>query len=499
MYAATVRAGIRHHDPAWTVPALPAACVPAPRNPDIRARIATMYASPNPPDRTERTTIDDSAVLSVSALNRIARQTLERNFPLLRVAGEISNLTRAPSGHLYFTLKDDQAQVRCTMWRNRAQLLAFRPDNGMQVEARALVTLYEVRGDFQLNVEALRQAGIGTLYETFLRLRNKLEAEGLFDAGHKRPLPRFPHRIGVVTSPAAAAFHDVLATLRRRAPHLEVVLYPAPVQGDGAARALRDAVAAASARCRTDRIDVLLLVRGGGSLEDLWAFNDESLARTIRACAVPVVSGIGHETDVTIADLAADLRAATPSGAAELASAGFHEASRRLVALGQALATTLRARLDTLEQRLDRASLRLKHPRERLAQSHDAAARLQRSLAAAMHRHLERAATRTRLLAVQLKALRPDLRRSTERCDRCAERLIALGAQIVRQRTERLDALAAHLAHLGPPAVLARGYSITRDADGNIVRSAMAVTPGSAVSIELAHGRLGAMVTHREP
>ncbi|HRP96556.1 MAG TPA: exodeoxyribonuclease VII large subunit [Rhodocyclaceae bacterium] len=442
---------------------------------------------------------DPAAVLSVSALNRLARATLEKNFPLLRVAGEISNLTRAPSGHVYFTLKDDQAQVRCTMWRNRAQLLPFRPDNGMQVEARALVTLYEARGDFQLNVEGLRQAGTGSLYEAFVRLRDKLEAEGLFDPSRKRPLPRFPRRVGVVTSPSAAAFQDVLAALRRRAPHLEVALYPAPVQGEGAAQRLREALVRASARSASDGIDVLLLVRGGGSLEDLWAFNDEALARAIGACTVPVVCGVGHETDVTIADFAADVRAATPTGAAELVSAGFHEAAQRLTTLGQALSANLRRRIDALAQRLDRASLRVKHPRERLALSRDTAVRLRQDLAAAMRRRLERATMHTQVLGLRLRSARPDLRRATERQARCADRLAALGARIVAARAERLDALAAHLEHLGPPGVLARGYSITRDADGKVVRAATEVAPGSALSIELAHGRLGATVTRSEP
>src|SRR5690606_3704316 len=215
-----------------------------------------------------------SPVLGVSALNRMAREALEAALPLLWVGGEISNLTRASSGHVYFTLKDANAQVRCAMWRNRAQLLAFRPENGMRVEARALVTLYEARGDYQLNVEALRPAGIGNLFETFNRLKAKLAAEGLFDPALKRPLPRFPRGVGIVTSAAAAALHDVLAALRRRAPHLPLVLYPAPVQGNDAPARLVEALERAGTRALEDGIDLVLLVRGGGSIEDLWAFND---------------------------------------------------------------------------------------------------------------------------------------------------------------------------------------------------------------------------------
>ena len=274
-----------------------------------------------------------SPVLGVSALNRMAREALEAALPLLWVGGEISNLTRASSGHVYFTLKDANAQVRCAMWRNRAQLLAFRPENGMRVEARALVTLYEARGDYQLNVEAVRPAGIGDLFEAFKRLKDKLAAEGLFDAEAKRALPRFPRAIGLITSPAAAALRDVLVTLERRAPQLSIVLYPAPVQGADAATRLTDAVRSASARAHGDGIEVLLLVRGGGSLEDLWSFNDEALARALRNCSVPVISGVGHETDFTIADFAADLRAPTPTGAAELVSAGWYAARHELATL----------------------------------------------------------------------------------------------------------------------------------------------------------------------
>ena len=259
-------------------------------------------------------------ILTVSALNRLARETLEAALPLMWIGGEISNLTRAASGHLYFTLKDGSAQVRCTMWRNRAQLLAFRPQNGMQVEARALVTLYEARGDFQLSVEAVRPAGMGDLFEAFKRLKDKLAAEGLFDAEAKRALPRFPRAIGLITSPAAAALRDVLVTLERRAPQLSIVLYPVPVQGADAAARLTDAVRRASARAHQDGIEALVLVRGGGSLEDLWSFNDEALARALRHCSVPVISGVGHETDFTIADFAADLRAPTPTAAAEMAA-----------------------------------------------------------------------------------------------------------------------------------------------------------------------------------
>lgn len=254
------------------------------------------------------------AVLSVSQLLRSARDMLERRFPLQWIAGEVSNLRPAASGHLYFTIKDESAQVDCVMFKSRAAVLDWEPADGLRVEVRALVTLYEPRGRFQLNVEGMRRAGLGPLYERFLKLKDKLEREGLFDADAKRPIPEHPAQIGVVTSLAAAALRDVLTTLRRRNPSIPVVVYPAPVQGEGAAAKLVQAFAAANARAECD---VLLLVRGGGSIEDLWQFNEESLARAIRASAIPVVVGVGHETDFTIADFAADARAPTPTAAAE--------------------------------------------------------------------------------------------------------------------------------------------------------------------------------------
>lgn len=437
-------------------------------------------------------------VLSVSALNRLAREVLESTIPLLWVAGEISNLTRAASGHLYFTLKDDQAQVRCAMWRNRAQLLAFRPENGMRVEARALVTLYEVRGDYQLNVEALRPAGIGSLFEAFVRLKEKLEAEGLFDPLLKRALPPYPRGIGIVTSPAAAALRDVVSTLRRRAPHLPVVLYPAPVQGADAAARLVAALEQAGRRHVQDGIDLVLLVRGGGSIEDLQAFNDEALARAIRNCPVPVVSGVGHETDFTIADFAADLRAATPTGAAELASAGFHAARDRLAGLERHLDHAMRRRIETAAQRLDRAALRLVHPRQRLQRATAAVDAMALRLSTAMARQLQQARYQESRLALRLAARRPDIERARARQQDLADRLARAAEHWLQQRRQRLDALSAHLQHLAPEAVLARGYSIARDAGGQILRSAAAVGAGDAVSVQLADGRLHTRVVRSD-
>lgn len=436
-------------------------------------------------------------VLGVSALNRMAREALEAALPLLWVGGEISNLTRATSGHVYFTLKDASAQVRCAMWRNRAQLLAFRPENGMRVEARALVTLYEARGDYQLNVEALRPAGIGNLFEAFNRLKAKLAAEGLFDPDQRRPLPRFPRAVGIVTSLQAAALRDVLVTLRRRAPHLAVVLYPAPVQGSDAAARLVAAVRDAGRRAPQDGIDLLLLVRGGGSIEDLWSFNDEALARALRACPLPVVCGVGHETDFTIADFAADLRAPTPTGAAELASAGWHAARSELGVLQPRLQRALERRLEGLAQRVDRAGLRLVHPRERLRQARTGLAHQGERLRRAMERRLERAAQRCAQARLRLAAAAPRPAGQRARLDTLAQRLQRASAAVLAHRKTRLETLSTHLEHLAPGAVLARGYAIARDAHGGVLRSAASVPAGAAVSVQLADGSLDTRVVGR--
>ena len=275
------------------------------------------------------------APLSVTRLNALARRTLEQRLPLLWVAGEISNYTRAPSGHCYFTLKDERAQVRCVMFRTRAQALDWRPANGAQVEVRALPSFYEARGEFQLTVEFMRRAGLGVLFERFARLKARLAAEGLFVAQRKRALPRFPARIGLVTSPAGAALRDVLITLRRRMPRIPIVLYPTPVQGEGAAAQIAAMLGLAG---RRGECDVLILCRGGGSIEDLWSFNEEAVARAIVACPIPVVCGVGHETDFTIADFVADVRAATPTARGGAGEPGPVRAGRTAAGRGQPLA-----------------------------------------------------------------------------------------------------------------------------------------------------------------
>jgi len=409
-------------------------------------------------------------ILTVAELNRLARAVLERDFPLLWVAGEVSNLTRAPSGHWYFTLKDADAQVRCAMFRSRAQSVPWRLENGQQVEARALVTLYEARGEFQLNVESLRRAGLGRLYEAFLRLKEKLAAEGLFAEERKRPLPRFPRRLGIVTSPRAAALRDVLAALARRAPNLPCVIYPVLVQGAEAAGQIADAIRVAGER---SECDLLLVVRGGGSLEDLWSFNEEIVARAIAASPIPVISGVGHETDVTIADLAADRRAATPTAAAEIASAGWFEAAAEVAQLAAALQTAMRANLERRMQRVDLLARQLVHPAERLARSRQRLDHLASRLAGAGERLAARRRQQLANMRLRLAHARPNLE---------------------RYRT-RLARLAAGLAALNPQAALARGYALVRAPDGRLVRSHHQLAEGMPLDLRFAEGAAQALVS----
>jgi exodeoxyribonuclease VII large subunit len=413
-------------------------------------------------------------ILSVAELNHLARNLIEREFPLLWIAGEVSNLTRAPSGHWYFTLKDADAQVRCAMFRSRTQSVPWRLENGQQVEARALVTLYEARGEFQLNVESLRRAGLGKLYEAFLRLKEKLTAEGLFADERKRPLPRFPTRIGIVTSPRAAALRDVLVTLGRRAPALPCVVYPTLVQGADAAGQIAEAIRIAGER---EECDLLLVVRGGGSLEDLWSFNEEIVARAIAASPIPVIAGIGHETDLTIADLAADRRAPTPTAAAELASAGWFDAAGETAQLGLALRSTMRANLERRMQRIDLLARQLVHPAERLARSRQRLDHLASRLASAGERLAARRLQQLADVRLRLARARPNLE---------------------RHRT-RLARLAASLAALNPQAALARGYALVRTPDGQLVRSQRQLAPGMALNLRFAEGGANALVSEIIP
>jgi exodeoxyribonuclease VII large subunit len=436
-----------------------------------------------------------SAAIAVSELARRARLALERQFPVLWVSGELSGVTRAASGHLYFSLKDEAAQVRCVMFRSRSQLLPFEPKAGLRVEVRAQVSLYEARGDFQLTVDAMRRAGVGDLYEAFLRLKAQLAAEGLFDPARKRPLPALPARLAIVTSPGAAALRDVLAALARRAPLLEIVLLPCLVQGIDAPQQIVTAIS----QVGVVGAEVLLLVRGGGSAEDLAAFNDERVARAIAACPVPVVSGVGHETDFSIADFVADLRAATPTAAAELVSAGHVEAAARLLTLGARLARALRGRLDARGQKLDDLAARLRPPARQMDLAHDRLHGLHDRLQRAHAAQLTQAQRRTEALAMRLRLARPTQAMRQATLSRLADRLgHALHADLERDR-QRVHLAATQLTQLDPTAVLARGYSIVRDADGRIVRDAAALMRNQALRIDFARGHAEVEVSRSYP
>jgi exodeoxyribonuclease VII large subunit len=430
-------------------------------------------------------------VLTVSELNRMARRALESQLPLLWVEGEVSNFMRAASGHWYFSLKDATAQVRCVMFRGRNQFADFTPVNGDHVEIRALPSLYEARGEFQLGAEAIRRAGAGRLYEAFLKLKAKLDAEGLFDPLRKRALPRFPRCLGIVTSPQAAALHDVLTALSRRMPGLPVILYPTPVQGASAGAQIAAAIRTAGERAECD---VLLVCRGGGSLEDLWAFNDEAVARAIAASPMPVVSGVGHETDFTLADFAADLRAPTPTAAAELASPLRQELLLQLGHLARRLQHHLARRQHNDMQRLDYLARRLIHPAEQLR-------RRQTELNQLAHRL--RHAGGTRLTTEQLRIARLSQRLVTpiHVIRREQQRLDALGLRARRaveggfgQRRLNLDRYASSLTHLNPEGVLARGYSIVQLDDGTVVQDAAVLNVGNTIGIRFHRGQARAKV-----
>ncbi|ACR29971.1 exodeoxyribonuclease VII large subunit [Burkholderia glumae] len=436
-------------------------------------------------------------VIPVSALNRAIGSMLERSFPLCWVSGEVSNFTRAASGHWYFSIKDKDAQMRCVMFRGRAQHAPFTPREGDRIEVRALVSMYEPRGEVQLNVEAVRRTGQGKLFEAFLRLKAQLESEGLFDPQRKRPLPAHPRAIGIVTSLQAAALRDVLTTLARRAPHLPVIVYPAPVQGSGAAEKLAAMVETANAR---REVDVLIVCRGGGSIEDLWSFNDEALARAIAASALPVVSGVGHETDFTIADFAADLRAPTPTGAAELVSPQRALLLRELAERQAALARGLRRGLDARAQQLDWLARRLVSPAERLARQRTHLQQLALRLASAGARPVRDARARFALVMLRWQRVRPDAAAARQALAGWSQRL----ATALRHRHERAAArvsgCAARLEVLSPQRTLERGYAALIDTQtGRAVRAPGALAPQRRLTVHLAEGTADVSIADVQP
>ena len=388
-------------------------------------------------------------IISVSELNRLARDVLEQSFPLFWVSGEISNFTRAASGHWYFSLKDESAQVSCVMFRGRNSYLDWSPKEGDKVEARALVTLYEARGSFQLIIEFLQRAGAGALFEAFEKLKTKLQQEGLFDAAFKQAIPAHPKQIGIVTSSDAAALHDVLTTLRRRMPNIPVVIYPTPVQGKGASTQIANAINSAHQR---NECDVLIICRGGGSMEDLWQFNEEIVARAIANCKIPTISGVGHETDFTICDFVADVRAPTPTAAAELASPSRESLLNRLKQLREQLNRSSMFLVQQREQLLDYLARRMISPAQQLDQQ---------------KRQLEQIIYRLNLNMKQ---------------------------QLNRQK-KNLAQLAQNLQHLNPQAVLSRGYAFAQNKRGDIITNTTQIKPGDEINLTFDTGSAEAAIT----
>ncbi len=452
----------------------------------------------NPDDRAAPAPVRD--VYSVTRLNREVRVLLERGLGVLWVEGELSNFSQPASGHWYFSLKDRDAQLRCAMFRMKNSMVGFTPRAGTQVLVRGRISVYEARGEYQLIVEHLEEAGIGALRREFERLKAKLAAEGLFALERKRSLPRFPQRIGVITSPSGAALRDILHVLARRYPPAAVLIYPAAVQGAAAVPALVAALQTASARAECE---VLILARGGGSLEDLWAFNDERVARAIRACRLPVVSGVGHEIDFTIADLAADARAPTPSGAAELVvpdrSACLEVLARAAQRLGAGMRRQLRAngaRCESTERRL-----KLAHPGVRLHQQmqrlDDLAQRLSGAARAGLHRdHMRIAQSSARLVRRSPDQL---VREYRARHQGIEARLDHAAKECVSRAQHRLALAQRGLSAVSPLATLTRGFAIvTRAAGGTLLTDAAAVAAGEEIEARLARGSLRARVTGRK-
>jgi exodeoxyribonuclease VII large subunit len=429
--------------------------------------------------------IDKNRVLSVRELNYAAKQLIERGLPLLWVRGEISNFVCAASGHWYFSLKDEQAQVRCVMFRHKSQYLDWQPRSGAQVEVLALPSLYEARGEFQLTLEQMRPAGMGALYEAFEKLKKKLEVEGLFADSRKRALPSFPSQVGIVTSPQAAALRDVLTTLARRMPGLPVVLYPTPVQGTGSAQKIADAIALANAR---KECDVIILCRGGGSIEDLWAFNEEVVARAIAASLIPLVCGVGHETDFTIADFVADQRAATPTAAAQAVAPERVELMQRLRQFEQRMTRATVRQLERAMQQIDYLQRRLVHPAQRAQQQVQHLAQLQQRLQSALTHVLQNQNWRWQALQQRLRAARPDLTQLGYRQTEISRRLNDVMQRMLERYDSRLAAAQQHLLHLDPQQVLARGYSMVRDEQGAVVFDSASLALGASLQVTFARG-----------
>ncbi|EEE5061379.1 exodeoxyribonuclease VII large subunit [Salmonella enterica subsp. houtenae] len=441
-----------------------------------------------------------SSIFTVSRLNQTVRLLLEQEMGQVWISGEISNFTQPASGHWYFTLKDDTAQVRCAMFRNSNRRITFRPQHGQQVLVRANITLYEPRGDYQIIAESMQPAGEGLLQQKYEQLKAKLQAEGLFDQQYKLQLPSPAHCVGVITSKTGAALHDILHILKRRDPSLPVIIYPTAVQGDDAPGQIVRAIELANIR---KECDVLIVGRGGGSLEDLWSFNDERVARAIFASAIPVVSAVGHETDVTIADFVADLRAPTPSAAAEIISRNQQELLRQMQTARQRLEMAMDYYLANLQRSFSQLYHRLQqqHPQLRLARQQTTLERLHQRMHFALENQLKQANQRQQRALQRLSQQNPQPRihRAQSRIQQLEYRLAEnLHARLSEQR-ERFGNMVTHLEAVSPLATLARGYSVSTTADGNVLKKVKQLNVGDTITTRLKDGWVTSEVTTIKP
>jgi len=434
-------------------------------------------------------------VFTVSRLNREVRDILEGNFPLIWLEGELSNVSRPASGHLYFSLKDASAQVSCAMFRNKNQLIRFKPEDGMQVLVRARVSVYEARGNYQLIIEHMEEAGDGALQRAFEVLKKKLASEGLFDEKFKKPLPVLPKQIGVITSPSGAAIRDILTVLKRRFPSIPVIIYPVPVQGEDAKTKIANRLKQVSER---GECDVIILARGGGSLEDLWAFNEEIVVRAIFDCTIPVINAVGHEIDFTIADFVADVRAATPSMAAELATPDQQEWRQSLDYIQSRFVSVINKSLEHRKQQLDWLSKRLRHPGRYLQDVAQKLDEQEQRMKNAIRSTIKHAVAKISELQAHIHRHTPlhRIRQQQQQCQSLFQRMQRTQHDIIHNKQQHLTLLARALDAVSPLATLDRGYAIVNKLPENrLVRKASELKAGDQIETRLGKGRIISTVT----
>ena len=443
--------------------------------------------------------VPERRVWTVTELTARIRDLLSRNFTDIWVEGEISNCHEAQSGHIYCTLKDDRSQLRCVCFKNQVRLMKFRPEDGLHVTVRGSVSVYEARGEYQMYIESMEPVGLGALQLAFDQLKKRLKAEGLFAPERKKPLPLLPSRIGLITSPTGAAVRDIVRILRRRFQNVRLTLFPVRVQGEGAAAEMVRAVEFFN---RRQLVDVLILARGGGSLEDLWPFNEESLARAIVASKIPVISGIGHETDFTIADFVADVRASTPSAAAEIVVQTRREFDKHIAGLRETLAGLLRYRLLELSRRVHELSGRrgFRRPLDLLRQQRQRADEMTARLAHGLRARLDQSRRRYTAAHVRIRSFdfRARIAAFRRRLEKRSDVLGLHAEQLLRAKRERLERFTLQLQERSPLRVLERGYAIATDAAGNLLRSSDQVATGDTVAIQLHRGRLTTEVKRKD-